>query len=140
MDTWNENVSFYWALKRFNSFWLINSSTTFSGFTQRGLSEKILLSDKGWELKKTINISTQTFILFHSFSKVPQLVGNKPKGRISKRVVQENKACQIFQKTNISYPLIRTPTAIKAYWRISAVPTYHKFDNATRFFLFLLFV
>ena len=28
--------------------------------------------------------------------------------RISKRVFQENKARQIFQKTNISYPLIRT--------------------------------
>ena len=28
--------------------------------------------------------------------------------QISKRVFQENKACQIFRKTNISYPLIRT--------------------------------
>ena len=37
-------------------------------------------------------------------------VGNKVKGRISKRVFQENKARQIFQKTNISYPLIRTRT------------------------------
>ena len=36
-------------------------------------------------------------------------VGNKTKGRISKRVFQENKARQIFRKTNISYPLIRTP-------------------------------
>ena len=35
-------------------------------------------------------------------------VGNKAKGRISKRVFQENKARQIFRKTNISYPLIRT--------------------------------
>ena len=40
----------------------------------------------------------------------PEIVGNKAKGRISKRVFQENKAHQIFQKTNISYPLIRTPT------------------------------
>ena len=30
---------------------------------------------------------------------------NKAKGRISKRVLQENKARQIFQKINISYPL-----------------------------------
>ena len=30
--------------------------------------------------------------------------------RISKRVLQQNKSCQIFQKTNISYPLIRTRT------------------------------
>ena len=37
-----------------------------------------------------------------------KLVSNKAKGRISKRVFQENKARQIFRKTNISYPLIRT--------------------------------
>ena len=32
--------------------------------------------------------------------------GNKAKGRISKRVLQEYRACQIFRKTNIFYPLI----------------------------------
>ena len=37
-------------------------------------------------------------------------VGNKAKGRISKRVFQESKARQNFRKTNISYPLIRTRT------------------------------
>ena len=37
-----------------------------------------------------------------------EFVGNKAKGRISKRVFQENKARQIFRKTNTSYPLIRT--------------------------------
>ena len=31
-----------------------------------------------------------------------KIVGNKAKGRISKRVLQENKAWQIFRKTNIS--------------------------------------
>ena len=31
-------------------------------------------------------------------------VGNKAKGRILKWVSQENKARQIFRKTNISYP------------------------------------
>ena len=35
-------------------------------------------------------------------------VGNKVKGRISKRVFQESKARQIFRKTSISYPLTRT--------------------------------
>ena len=39
-----------------------------------------------------------------------QIVGNKAKERNSKPVFQENKARQIFQKTNISYPLIRTCT------------------------------
>ena len=37
-----------------------------------------------------------------------QFVGNKAEGRISKRVIQENKACQIFRKTNVFYPLIST--------------------------------
>ena len=37
-------------------------------------------------------------------------VGNKAKGRISKRVFHENKAHQIFQKMNISYPVIRART------------------------------
>ena len=32
------------------------------------------------------------------------VVGNKAKGQISKLVLQENKARQIFRKTNISYP------------------------------------
>ena len=38
--------------------------------------------------------------------------GNKAKGRISKRLFQESKARQIFRKTNISYPLIRTRTCV----------------------------
>ena len=37
-------------------------------------------------------------------------VGNKSKGQISKRVLQKNKACQIFRKMNDSYPLIHTHT------------------------------
>ena len=37
-------------------------------------------------------------------------IGNKAKGRISKQVFQEKKARQIFRKTNILYPLIRTRT------------------------------
>ena len=38
------------------------------------------------------------------------IVSNKAKGRISKLVLQENKARQIFQKRNISYPLMGTRT------------------------------
>ena len=38
-----------------------------------------------------------------------EVVGNKAKKRISKQVLQENKARQIFRKANIFYPLIRTP-------------------------------
>ena len=39
---------------------------------------------------------------------INQLYSNKAKGPISKRVLQENKARQIFRKRNISYLLIRT--------------------------------
>ena len=39
-----------------------------------------------------------------------QVVGNKGKGRISKWMLKENKACQVFRKMNISYPLIHTRT------------------------------
>ena len=42
--------------------------------------------------------------------KIFNFVGNKAKGRISKRVFQENEARQIFRKTNIFYPLTRTRT------------------------------
>ena len=38
--------------------------------------------------------------------KHPELVGNKAKGRMSKRVFQENKERHIFQKADISYPVI----------------------------------
>ena len=48
-----------------------------------------------------------------------QVVGNKAKGRILKRVFQENKARQIFRKMNIFYPLIRTRTW--AYQRVKNV-------------------
>ena len=41
-----------------------------------------------------------------------RFVGNKAKGRFSKWVFQENKARQIFQKTNITYPLICTQTCV----------------------------
>ena len=51
--------------------------------------------------------------------KVSHYVGNKTKGRISKRVFQENKARQIFRKANISYPLVQTRTC--AYQRVKNV-------------------
>ena len=37
-----------------------------------------------------------------------QFIGNTAKDQISKRVLQQNKAHQIFKKANISFPLIRT--------------------------------
>ena len=54
------------------------------------------------------------------------LIGNKAKLRISKRVFQENKARQIFRKTNTSYCLILT------YQRVRNV---HFSENLTSFVL-----
>ena len=59
------------------------------------------------------------------------LVGNKAKGQISKRVFQENKARQVFRRTNISYPLMRTRTY--AYQRVRNV----RFSENLARFVFL---
>ena len=61
------------------------------------------------------NKDWQNTFLLQSFSENftgenQYFVGNKAKGRIWKRVFQENKARQILRKTNISYPQIRTRT------------------------------
>ena len=45
--------------------------------------------------------------------KASHYVGNKAKGRISKRVFQENKARQIFRKTNISYLLLQKHVRVR---------------------------
>ena len=56
-----------------------------------------------------------------------QFVGNKAKGRISNRVFQVNKAPQVFQKTNISYPLIRTRTFLETpVLRFALSPYYRR--------------
>ena len=62
-----------------------------------------------YQSSKLFAFVEQVMLLSTTFVKLAShIVGNKAKGRISKRVSQENKARQIFQKTNISYPLIRT--------------------------------
>ena len=52
----------------------------------------------------------QRLLLNRRKKAIPQFIGNKTQGRISKWVFQENKARQIFQKMSISYPLILTRT------------------------------
>ena len=60
-------------------------------------------------LLKTFSLSQKFhWVAMYSSCKTVKFVGNKAKRRISKRMLQENKACQIFRKTNMSYPLIRT--------------------------------
>ena len=56
---------------------------------------------------KKLGITTQSRLMLEMIS---CFVSNKAKSRISKRVLQKNKEPQIFRKTNISYPLIRTRT------------------------------
>ena len=46
----------------------------------------------------------KALVCFHKCVSNPLLVGNNAKWQISKRVLQENKARKILQKTNISYP------------------------------------
>ena len=58
--------------------------------------------------------------LFSKFSDIPTTHFPKAnrarsKQRISKRVLQENKTRQIFQKMHISYPLIQTRVRIRGY-------------------------
>ena len=62
---------------------------------------------------------TQVFRIFENYLTIRQIVGIKAKGRISKRVFQENKARQIFRKTNISNPLIRTRTFLHGIRNVS---------------------
>ena len=58
---------------------------------------------------QVVQSSFQKYINFVEHRlKFSHFVSNKAKERISKRVFQESKARQIFRKTNISYPLIRT--------------------------------
>ena len=52
----------------------------------------------------------RTYSNFYGMPRFPlqKVVNNKTKRQILKRVLQENEARQIFRKTKISYPLIRT--------------------------------
>ena len=59
------------------------------------------------------------------------IVGSEVKGRISKRVFQENRAHQVFRKTNVSYPLTRTRTC--AYYGVRNV----RFSENLPCFVFL---
>ena len=72
----------------------------------------------------------KSFIRFETVL-LHQAIGNKAKGRISKRVFQEDKVRQIFQKTNISYPLIHTRTC--AYQRVRNI----RFSENLVYFVFL---
>ena len=100
-------------------FWLglDNIFTTFlQGIYPRSNELRIdMKNSKGMHRYCMLNIENLKF----------QIVGNIAKGRISKRVFEENRARQIFRKKNLSYPLIRTQTS--AYRGIKNVRFFGKF-------------
>ena len=68
-----------------------------------------------WTTKWYICACVICFVTFwlvgnFGFCSTAKVVGNKAKRRIWKQVFQKNKARQIFRKTNIFYPQIRTRT------------------------------
>ena len=90
------------------TFWWTRSFTKRFGTWDNTKPQKICLS-----LKMFIIDYWRSFVpnIFRSECisvSLSGIVGNRAKRRTSKRLFQENKACQIFRKTNISYHLIRT--------------------------------
>ena len=74
--------------------------------------------------RKPFKRHTYAAIIGISAKKVSYTVGNKAKVRISKRLLQENKARQNFWKINISYTLTNTRTCacqgvrnVRKIWR-----------------------
>ena len=74
------------------------------------------------------------FLWFSEKLKSTYNVGNKEKGRISKRVFQENKARQIFRKMNISYPLIRKTLHLRSLTGFWICLWKMRFTNAQNIF------
>ena len=67
-----------------------------------------------------------------------QFVSNKAKERISTWVLQENKARQIFQKTNFSYSLIRNTHRFEIR-PFTLLPKNSCLKSAWKFFILMLF-
>ena len=69
--------------------------------------KKIDLLTVEWLLNLNIFTWARCFIINElTGSFIVEFVSNKAEGQISKRVLQEDRARQIFRKTNIFYPLI----------------------------------
>ena len=65
------------------------------------------------------------FILWNVFQ-ILKFDGNEAKEQISKRALQEKKAGQIFWKTNISCPMIRTRGEIHNFWNVISVTFFSR--------------
>ena len=62
---------------------------------------------RAWVHKLCSRLFPFVNVILNYLQRVLYFVVSKAKGRISKRVFQENKARKVFRKANISYPLIR---------------------------------
>ena len=76
-------------------------------------------------LYKELKVGLKTYKIIDMILTLWIVGGNETKGKISKRVLQQKKVCQILFKTNISYPLIRTRTY--AYKGLRNVLFFRKF-------------
>ena len=82
-------------LKLVNSnYFLIQPS-----FRDANILHQVVSSHEFMHLRSSYPVNLHIFFF--------EIICNKAKRRISKQVFQENKARQIFRKTNISYPLLR---------------------------------
>ena len=79
--------------------------------------------ERGGQVSGTAGLVRQPGKMMIQFAR--KFVGNKAKVQISKRVFQENKASQIFQKTNISYPDTKTYVCVSGGNKCSF---FDKFD------------
>ena len=69
-------------------------------------NESVSINVTGYKIDKS---NTENLLVI-KFDKKLSFDGIKAKGQVSKRLFQENKARQIFRKTNISYALISART------------------------------
>ena len=94
-------------------------TNNYEGLTKAGpqSSPKVTMWQKNWSFDSGMTFKFEYIYLskmFHYkwtnrklYSRIrQQFVSNKAEGQISKRVLQEDRARQIFRKTNIFYPLI----------------------------------
>ena len=80
----------------------------FNLFQERPKSVPYELAIKNYRAVVTTSDSYDSYA-----QQVRYFIGIKAKGRISNRMFQENKARQIFQKTNISYHLIHVRVRVR---------------------------
>ena len=107
---------------------------TYNNKYPQNLSTTFKFSRENFEIIAINSFLANVLMLYPLKILENQIIGNKAKGRISKRVFQENKARQIFRKTNISYPLIRTKIYIHQSYKRSLIQRVLKIFRKTNTF------